>query len=188
MGQLYLVTVSPTAKSRSAILWPSGMASPAVASIGLLLARIFPEHLVPGSISTTATPTSSWGSCTRKWIIPSFLSGLWPGRLQAPERDMLGFEKTVESFRAQLAAPAAVPDAAEGSVAGGWRAVVHADGAGFERFGAAQDARVVAGHDVGAQAVGRSIGAVKGFLLGFKRADRGNGSESLFAHAERAFG
>src|SRR5579875_3143578 len=83
MGQLYLVTVSPTAKSRSAILWPSGMASPAVASIGLLLARIFPEHLVPGSISTTATPTSSWGSCTRKWIIPSFLSGLWPGRLQA---------------------------------------------------------------------------------------------------------
>ena len=64
MSVPYLITVSPTAMSLSATLWPSGMSCTHGSVIVRSSSRINPVSVVPAvTPSTTTTATESAGSC-----------------------------------------------------------------------------------------------------------------------------
>src|SRR5690606_21888443 len=74
MSMPYLKTVSPTAMSRKATLWPIGMSCLAVTEIVLSSSMIHALSVVPDVMpSTTATATVSLASCSTTWIILSLL-------------------------------------------------------------------------------------------------------------------
>ena len=70
MSTPYLITVSPTAMSFSATLWPIGMSCAHSSAIVRSSSRISPVSGVPAlTPSTTTTATESFGSCNTQWII-----------------------------------------------------------------------------------------------------------------------
>src|SRR5690349_16543235 len=69
MSTPYLMTVSPTAMSFSATLWPIGMSWRHSSSIVRSSSRMRPVSGVPALMpSTTTTATLSFGSCSTQWI------------------------------------------------------------------------------------------------------------------------
>src|SRR6266853_5869801 len=75
-----------------------------------------------------------------------------PGSLQ-PDRNMFGFEKSVESLHPQFAAPTALLDSSEGRLAGRWQWIIDSDNAGLKGFGESKHSSHVACKYIGAQSV-----------------------------------
>src|SRR5437870_2251417 len=98
---------------------------------------------------------------------------------------MFGFQKSVHSFGAQLASPAALFDAAKRRLAGRGESVVEPDHSGLKRLSKAKHAPEIASEGISAQAVGRLVGLLDSVGFVFERTDWSKRGEGFFMLAER---